>query len=255
MHFDKDLDKTKIDDAVLALLLLGIHDGRRAWKGFDWDALDRLYRKGYISNPRGRAKSVAFSDKGIKRAERLLALLFGTPEVAASVDMSDEEPEHDPFNEPEQAHPRARELMTEPFFWDCVDEEAPFGSDEGHDAYYEFRRWRESHKDENLTECFAWIMKGESLDNYNQDLCTDEAVERDVEHPEDAFLADEFDINTLDVTIIATALGQLLDEGRIDAEAKPYVHVAIERQLHPKVLWSNQRRRILLAARRVVDAA
>ncbi len=34
--------------------------------------------------------------------------------------------EHDPFNEPERAHPRARELMSESFFWDCVDEEAPF---------------------------------------------------------------------------------------------------------------------------------
>lgn len=45
--------------------------------------------------------------------------------------------DHDPFNEPETAHPRARELMWEPIFWDCADEAAPFGSDEGFDAYYD----------------------------------------------------------------------------------------------------------------------
>ena len=53
-----ELDTGKIDDAVLALLCLGLHDGVRAWKGFDWDAMDRLHRQGYISYPRGTAKSV-----------------------------------------------------------------------------------------------------------------------------------------------------------------------------------------------------
>lgn len=31
--------KCRIDDAVLALLLLGLHEGDRAWKSFDWDAM------------------------------------------------------------------------------------------------------------------------------------------------------------------------------------------------------------------------
>ncbi len=30
-----ELVTNKIDDAVLALLYLGLHDGARAWKGFD----------------------------------------------------------------------------------------------------------------------------------------------------------------------------------------------------------------------------
>lgn len=41
-----DVDTDKIDDAVLALLYVTLHDGVRAWKGHDWAALDRLYRKG-----------------------------------------------------------------------------------------------------------------------------------------------------------------------------------------------------------------
>ena len=59
-----DLDEDKIDAAVLALLRLTLHDGRRAWKGFDWDSMDRLHRKGWIADPVGKAKSVAFTDEG-----------------------------------------------------------------------------------------------------------------------------------------------------------------------------------------------
>ena len=39
-----DIDTDKIDEAVLALLYLTLHDGDRAWKGHDWDALDRVPR-------------------------------------------------------------------------------------------------------------------------------------------------------------------------------------------------------------------
>jgi hypothetical protein len=72
-----ELDTNKIDDAVLALLYLGLHDGARAWKGFDWDAMDRLCERGYISDPRSKAKSVVFTEEGLERAKRLLEKLFG----------------------------------------------------------------------------------------------------------------------------------------------------------------------------------
>ena len=72
-----ELDTKKIDDAVLALLYLGLHDVTRVWKGFDWDAMHRLHEKGFISNPRGKAKSVLLTDEGLERAKRLLEKLFG----------------------------------------------------------------------------------------------------------------------------------------------------------------------------------
>lgn len=71
------LDTQRIDDAVLALLLLGRHEGDRAWKSFDWDAMGRLHAAGLISDPVGKAKSVVFSDQGLRRAEALLHSLFG----------------------------------------------------------------------------------------------------------------------------------------------------------------------------------
>ena len=77
-HIEKlmELDDDKIDRAVLALLYLGIHDGARAWKGFDWDSLNRLHEQGFISNPRGKAKSVVFTEEGLSEARRLLEELF-----------------------------------------------------------------------------------------------------------------------------------------------------------------------------------
>jgi hypothetical protein len=71
-----ELDTTRIDDAILALLLLGLHDGVRAWKGFDWDSMDRLHDRGYITDPRGKAKSVVFTEEGLERAQSLLEKLF-----------------------------------------------------------------------------------------------------------------------------------------------------------------------------------
>jgi len=72
-----DLDLNKIDDATLALLYLGLHDGARTWKGFDWEVMNRLHEAGYITDPRVKAKSVLFTVDGLERAARLLEQLFG----------------------------------------------------------------------------------------------------------------------------------------------------------------------------------
>ena len=73
MKFNTD----RIDEAVLALLYLGLHDGVRAWKSFDWDAMARLHEKGYILDPMGKAKSVVFTEAGLRESERRLNALFG----------------------------------------------------------------------------------------------------------------------------------------------------------------------------------
>jgi hypothetical protein len=39
--------------------------------------MDRLFEKGYILDPRGKAKSVVFTEEGLARAERLFGELFG----------------------------------------------------------------------------------------------------------------------------------------------------------------------------------
>ncbi len=73
MEYNQD----KVDEMVLALLYLTLHDGQRAWKGHDWEALGRLHEKGLISDPVGKAKSVVLSERGLKLCEELFQKHFG----------------------------------------------------------------------------------------------------------------------------------------------------------------------------------
>lgn len=71
-----EIDEDKIDEAVLALLYLTLHDSNRAWKSFDWDAMGRLHEKGLIENPVGKAQSILFTEEGLKESERLFQEFF-----------------------------------------------------------------------------------------------------------------------------------------------------------------------------------
>lgn len=75
-----EYDKEKVDQATLALMWLVTESdkyGSRAWKGFDWDTLNRLHEKGLISDPKRKAKSVALSEEAIELSETLFKRLFG----------------------------------------------------------------------------------------------------------------------------------------------------------------------------------
>ena len=74
-----EIDTDKIDDAVLALLWLTLHNERCAWKSFDWDVTDRLYQKGMIAYPVNKAKSLVLTDEGLQRSEELFRALFTRP--------------------------------------------------------------------------------------------------------------------------------------------------------------------------------
>ena len=70
-----EYDEEKFDEMVLALLYLGtFRDGPvvRAWKSFDWSSMDRLYEKGFIHDPKSKARSVILTEEG----ERVTRELF-----------------------------------------------------------------------------------------------------------------------------------------------------------------------------------
>ncbi|MFO8231912.1 MAG: DUF6429 family protein [Longimonas sp.] len=77
-----EYDTEKVDQTVLALLSLTLHDvdefGGRAWKGHDWDVLDRLHEKGWIGDPVSKAKSVVLPPESIEESRRLFDQFFGT---------------------------------------------------------------------------------------------------------------------------------------------------------------------------------
>jgi hypothetical protein len=74
-----EVDEEKVEDMILALLHLTTFEEKptlRAWKGHDWDALNRLHQKGYISDPATKAKSVLLTDVGAKRSQELFEKYF-----------------------------------------------------------------------------------------------------------------------------------------------------------------------------------
>lgn len=76
------IDEESIDEAVLGLMFLTLHADdhdlgmARAWKSFDWGAMNRLHAKGFILDPVGKAKSVMLTEQGRKRSEAAFYRLF-----------------------------------------------------------------------------------------------------------------------------------------------------------------------------------
>lgn len=130
----------------------------------------------------------------------------------------------------EFAHQRAIELIPEEFFWDCIDELAPFGSDEGDTALAEFRDWKKANPTLPTYECLKWTIEsvGEiKIEEYNEKILDPQLIKAQLEDP--AFDDQQY-IFTLDVSVIATGFGQLVDEGKIDEKNKPLIQLAIDRQ-------------------------
>jgi uncharacterized protein YfeS len=57
------------------------------------------------------------------------------------------------------AHPKARVLMKDDFFWDALEETGPFGSDDGSDAAFGFIDWRVHHKSASPIKYLTELIK------------------------------------------------------------------------------------------------
>jgi hypothetical protein len=78
-----EIDFDKIDQAILALLYVNLDTTtHRAWKSFDWDAMERIHEKGWISDPKNKTKSVMLTDEGMDLARESFRELFFESEIA-----------------------------------------------------------------------------------------------------------------------------------------------------------------------------
>jgi hypothetical protein len=80
MPLPPNVDREKLSQAALAILGLtafGEYGMVRAWKAMDWDLLDALFEKGWIADPKGKAKSVVLTADGARLAQDFLATHFG----------------------------------------------------------------------------------------------------------------------------------------------------------------------------------
>lgn len=72
----------KVDEAALALMHLTAFTERdgavRTRKGFDWDILDRMFERGWISDPQTKARSVVVFADAVRLSRELFEQQFGT---------------------------------------------------------------------------------------------------------------------------------------------------------------------------------
>lgn len=67
--------------ALLYLVTFREKASIRAWKGLAWEVTDRLFQKGFIGDPKGKAKSVIVTEEGARRSEELFRQHFSRPTI------------------------------------------------------------------------------------------------------------------------------------------------------------------------------
>jgi uncharacterized protein YfeS len=171
------------------------------------------------------------------------------------------------------AHPKAKALMTDDFFWSPIEETAPFGSDDGSDAAYGFKRWRLVNKtaspvsylkdlierwqypyfdynEMDTTKIKEYITRKANIDEatIQQQIQTLKEINKNSADTSSRKLDDnqlrEIIISSSnsmggsfllgqDNAIIGTGFAQFVLEGRIDNDIKNLTITAIKRQLLP----------------------
>lgn len=147
--------------------------------------------------------------------------------------MDDDEWELAPAN----AHPKARAALTDDYFWDCTDDNSPFGNDTGADVLAFFREWRPSHARGKPLRFLGQLLRDWEVNDDHWDVTDPAEVGRLVKQ-------DKFSFQTRDEAIIALSFGQILLEGRVDPDVKHRALVALRRQGLPAAVerWPDEHR-------------
>jgi len=59
------------------LYLTGFKEKGYGLRGMDWEVMNRLHEKGYIGNPKSKARSIHLTEKGARLSEAFFKKHFG----------------------------------------------------------------------------------------------------------------------------------------------------------------------------------
>ena len=135
----------------------------------------------------------------------------------------------------ENANPTAQKIMPDEFFYDVVDEFAPFGSDVGNDTFYIYIEWKNKNKNKKAIEFLNDNLAELGLSNFN--LNTDAKNSKKLMLIVDKMPNKYYDVNSIDNTVISVAFTQLFITGKIESEIKNLAKIAIEREILFADIW------------------
>lgn len=116
-------------------------------------------------------------------------------------------------------HPRAKEMLNDPFYWNCVDDNAPHGNDTGADVLELFKEWRAKKKKTSPSRFLD-----ETLDAWGGGAASP-ALPKDMPSLSQATVE-----LTQDEAAIALAFAQIKLEGTCDRTVRQRALASIERQ-------------------------
>lgn len=177
---------------------------------------------------------------------------------------------------PQSAHPKAKELLTEDFYWSPIDESGPFGSDDGSDAFYGFLQWRQTNTNKNPVKYLDELLNEWGLPKFDiHELDTnkinaylinndksdtslieglipemrkhyEEVAKREGKEFDEAAFQKSIELSNqgmghrhllgMDNAIIAVGFGQFVIEGKMDDDIKSLTKIALTREQLPFML-------------------
>jgi uncharacterized protein YfeS len=131
---------------------------------------------------------------------------------------------------PENAHPNARKLLVEDFYWSPIEETGPFGSDDGSDSFYGFAKWRTENKSESPVTYLTELIQEWGYPTFDLNVIDAEKISQLLREVDSRMLIGQ------DNAIVAIGFGQFVLEGKMDIDIKNLTKKAIERELTPELL-------------------
>ena len=150
---------------------------------------------------------------------------------------------------PLTSHPLFRKNFTDKFYFDCCDEETPFGSDEGSDTLAQITEDLRKSKSFDFT---AFPKK--LVENY-WDMTYIPATDISRQNIEQLVKTDEMNLTQSDMVTYATAFAQIKITGQIDAELKTLALNAMRRiQIVAELLeWNTTGKPSEIATKMITD--
>ena len=123
------------------------------------------------------------------------------------------------------SHPNFVAAFRDEFYYDCTDDEAPFGNDNGADTLYELEDY---YRNDNNDEKISLFPKRIVMDIWDLNYINYDTFDRKV--IQELFNKDRHSLLATDQVIVAVALGEIKITGKIDPELKNMALNAVKRQ-------------------------
>src|SRR5512140_1927187 len=117
--------------------------------------------------------------------------------------------DHETALSPEDAHPRAREALTDAFFWDLSEPCGPFGDETGREVLDAFRDYRDEHPGGSALALLGELLAQWEIADASWDVIDEAEVEA-------LGAEDELGLLLRDEAIVALAFAEILVDGRIE---------------------------------------